>query len=63
MSFSRPIQWYQSHTDPIWPDWVFKAGYTNQFLKWGSMWTRKLQGLTELEQDDLLERIEDDLRY
>ena len=34
MSFSRPIQWYryQSHTDPIWPDAIFKAGYTNQFL-------------------------------
>ncbi len=20
MSFSRPIQWYHSHVDPIWPD-------------------------------------------
>ncbi len=20
MSFSRPIQWYLSHVDPIWPD-------------------------------------------
>ncbi len=20
MSFSRPIQWYHSHGDPIWPD-------------------------------------------
>jgi hypothetical protein len=23
MSFSRPIQWYQSHVDPIWPDGTF----------------------------------------
>ena len=22
MSFSRPIQWYHSHADPIWPDGV-----------------------------------------
>ncbi len=25
MSFSRPIQWYHSHADPIWPDGTFKA--------------------------------------
>ncbi len=25
MSFSRPIQWYHSHGDPIWPDGTFKA--------------------------------------
>ncbi len=24
MSFSRPIQWYHSHADPIWPDGSFK---------------------------------------
>ncbi len=24
MSFSRPIQWYHSHADPIWPDGTFK---------------------------------------
>jgi hypothetical protein len=24
MSFSRPIQWYNSHADPIWPDSTFK---------------------------------------
>jgi hypothetical protein len=24
MSFSRPIQWYYSHVDPIWPDGTFK---------------------------------------
>ncbi len=24
MSFSRPIQWYHSHADPIWPDSTFK---------------------------------------
>jgi hypothetical protein len=23
MFFSRPIQWYQSHADPIWPDGTF----------------------------------------
>ncbi len=25
MSFSRPIQWYHSHADPIWPDGTVKA--------------------------------------
>jgi hypothetical protein len=25
MSFSRPIQWYHSYTDPIWPDSTFKS--------------------------------------
>ena len=24
MSISRPIQWYHSHVDPIWPDGTFK---------------------------------------
>jgi hypothetical protein len=24
MSFTRPIQWYHSHVDPIWPDGTFK---------------------------------------
>ncbi len=24
MSFSRPIQWYHSHADPIWPNGTFK---------------------------------------
>jgi hypothetical protein len=24
MSFSRPIQWYRSHVDPIWQDGTFK---------------------------------------
>jgi hypothetical protein len=23
MSFSRPVQWYHSHADPIWPDVTF----------------------------------------
>jgi hypothetical protein len=23
MSFSRPLQWYHSHADPIWPDGNF----------------------------------------
>jgi hypothetical protein len=26
MSFSRPIQLYHSHADPIWPDGTFKSG-------------------------------------
>ncbi len=25
MSFLRPIQWYHSHADPIWPNGTFKA--------------------------------------
>jgi hypothetical protein len=25
MSFSRPIQWYHSHADPIWPDGTFNT--------------------------------------
>jgi hypothetical protein len=25
MSFSRPIQWYHSHADPIWLDGTFKS--------------------------------------
>jgi hypothetical protein len=25
MSISRPIQWYHSHADPIWPDGTFKT--------------------------------------
>ncbi len=25
MSFSRPIQWYHSHVDPIWPDGALNA--------------------------------------
>jgi hypothetical protein len=25
MSFLRPIQWYHSHVDPIWPDGTFNA--------------------------------------
>ncbi len=24
MYFSRPIQWYHSHADPIWPNGKFK---------------------------------------
>jgi hypothetical protein len=25
MTFSRPIQWYHSHADSIWPDGTFKG--------------------------------------
>ncbi len=27
-SFSRPIQWYHSHVDPIWPDGTFNVKTT-----------------------------------
>jgi hypothetical protein len=37
MFFSRPIQWYHSHADPIWPDGTFhlssedeESSYTDQ---------------------------------
>ncbi len=29
MSFSRPIQWYHSHIDPIWPDGTFNNSSEN----------------------------------
>ncbi len=29
MSFSRPIQWYHSHADTIWPDGSFNS-YTDK---------------------------------
>jgi hypothetical protein len=25
MSFLRPMQWFHSHADPIWPDGTFKS--------------------------------------
>ncbi len=28
MSFSRPIQWYHSHVDPIWLDATFEMNIT-----------------------------------
>ncbi len=27
MTFLRPIQWYHSHADPIWPDGILKFGF------------------------------------
>ncbi len=30
MSFSRPIQWFHSHADPIWPDGTFKGASTKR---------------------------------
>jgi hypothetical protein len=30
MSFSRLIQWYHSHVDPIWPDGTFKHWQDDQ---------------------------------
>ncbi len=32
MSFSRPIQWYHSHADPIWPDGTFDNLCANAYL-------------------------------
>ncbi len=32
MSFSRPIQWYHSHVDPIWPDGTFKIPSESLFF-------------------------------
>jgi hypothetical protein len=29
MFFTRPIQWYHSHADPIWPDGTFKCRASN----------------------------------
>ncbi len=29
MFFSRPIQWYHSHADPIWPDGTFNELYAD----------------------------------
>ncbi len=37
MSFSKPIQWYHSHVDPIWLDSIFK----NMFLKVKGMLLKK----------------------
>jgi hypothetical protein len=34
MSFSRPIQWYHSHADPIWPDGTFKGRNNENFGGW-----------------------------
>ncbi len=31
MSFSRPIQCYHSHADPIWPDSTFKKSSETDF--------------------------------
>ncbi len=33
MFFSRPIQWYHSHADPIWPDGTFKSNANRQDVK------------------------------
>jgi hypothetical protein len=31
MSFSRPIQWYHSHADPIWPDGTLRYSLEDYF--------------------------------
>jgi hypothetical protein len=33
MSFSRPIQWYHCHADPIWPDGTFESFITEKSKK------------------------------
>jgi hypothetical protein len=33
MSFSRPIQWYHSHADPIWPEGTFKSKTKGGYLR------------------------------
>jgi hypothetical protein len=33
MSFSRPIQWYHSHSDPIWPDGTSTVNYSMTVVK------------------------------
>jgi hypothetical protein len=35
MSFSRPIQRYHSHADPIWPDGTFKGTGINRWIFFG----------------------------
>jgi hypothetical protein len=42
MSFSRPIQWYHSHVDPIWPDGTFNGPWPFKLQK------TILSGLTTL---------------
>jgi hypothetical protein len=32
MSFLRPIQWYHSKADPIWPEGTFKPEQSLEFL-------------------------------
>ncbi len=32
MSFSRPIQWYHAHVDPIWPDGTIKKPVETSLL-------------------------------
>ncbi len=32
MSFSRPIPWYHSHADPIWPDGTLQGNVPCDFL-------------------------------
>ncbi len=32
MFFSRPILWYHSHADPIWPDGTLKGNVLRDFL-------------------------------
>ncbi len=34
MSFSRPIQWYHSHADPIWPGGTFKVLFVRKIQHW-----------------------------
>jgi hypothetical protein len=44
-SFSRPIQWYHTHADPIWPDSTFKLFKAKQKRK---PWFYKYLGHAEI---------------
>ncbi len=37
MSFSRPIQWYQSLADPIWPDSTIKTTEIGVEMGWSKL--------------------------
>ncbi len=37
MSFLRPIQWYHSQADPIWPDGTFKTTGNKKNFKLGKI--------------------------
>jgi hypothetical protein len=39
MYFSRPIQWYHSHVDPIWLDDTFKVALTHVICQKKRSWS------------------------
>ncbi len=49
MIFSSPIQRYNSHADPIWPDGIFKGTkLKNSDLKFFSLKTQAITSLSSL---------------